>query len=55
MSVSLIVAVVIIVLLTAGAVLLVRSRRRVTEYYDTPDHRLDTRHHPGFHGGAGGA
>jgi hypothetical protein len=55
MDVSLIVAILVAVLATAGAVFLVRSRRRVTEYYDTPDHRLDTRHHPGFHGGAGGA
>jgi hypothetical protein len=55
MSVSLIVAIVIVVLLAAGAVLLLRSRPRVTDYYETPDHRLDTRHHPGFHGGAGGA
>jgi uncharacterized membrane-anchored protein len=55
MNVSLIVAIVIVVVLIAGVVLLLRSRRRVTDYYDTPDPRLDTRHHPGFHGGAGGA
>jgi hypothetical protein len=55
MSVSLIVAIAIVVVLIAGVVSLVRTRGRVTDYYDTPDHRLDTRHHPGFHGGAGGA
>ncbi len=55
MSVSLIVAIAIVVALMAGAVLLVRSRSRVIDYYDTPDHRLDSRHHPGFHGGGGGA
>jgi hypothetical protein len=55
MSVSLTVAIAVVALLAAGAALLVRSRPRVTDYHDTPDHRLDTRHHPGFHGGAGGA
>jgi hypothetical protein len=55
MSVSLTVAIALVALLAAGAVLLVRSRPQVADYHDTPDHRLDTRHHPGFHGGAGGA
>jgi hypothetical protein len=54
MSVSLIVAIIIVVALIVGVVLVVRSRSRVTDYYDTPDHKLDTRHHPGFHGGGGG-